>query len=222
MIQPTYQLLKISQTPEAVSETAPRCGLVIDDQTSAAQIEQFLGRIGEFAATSPTVQLVRLSMDISEPDLLETDARLSLIRQIQPPICEVQLASSSSHDKPDAARGDPRAVAICTAMLSLLDDSIDCLAIKPESGTWLRTLEHAVRLMMRVNRSRAGLTFSLPDWQAQQAGDMENALALVGPRLFNVWLGSKENQQSTEAALLERHLRLQGYAGPVGVSCPSV
>ncbi|MCC7191850.1 MAG: hypothetical protein IT444_03615 [Phycisphaeraceae bacterium] len=127
-------------------------------------------------------------------------------------LIELTLMSSSIHDRTSAARADGRAIDLIRRVLDLATSNGLRVVLRPQAGSWLESIEHAVRLGMRVNQADLGLVFSLVDEPNLSDEELESRLQLALPRLCSVAISDPTDRIYHD--LFSKLIR-GGFAGPI-------
>jgi len=217
MKQSDYMLIDMAEAdnPAKALETAQTggFGLALPSKPAGMDVNSYLSVLNK---TGRQLVLLRIKLDVNN-DMIDAEIIKAITAAAEhQPVVEVELISSSSHDKADSPRADPRAALLIRQLAQQVIPAGLRIAMRPRVSNWLTRLDHAVRLGMRINRSEVGISFSLTDWIASDGVDMESAMHLAAPRLFHVWLGNAQQTHPTEAAQLVKLLNLHGYTGLIG------
>ncbi len=137
--------------------------------------------------------------------------------------------SSKSHPVSSVA-GDERAVAVVRELAALAQACGLSVALYPHAGAWLERVQDAVRVVRKVDRSNAGITFNV--CHCLKVGDEGQIPALLEecrPYLFVVTINGAEHEGDWSRLIqpLDRgsfdlpqflgRLKGIGYTGPIGL-----
>lgn len=147
-----------------------------------------------------------------------------------------QLAVLVSGGRPSDQTLDDRAVALVREVADAANAYGVSLALYPHQKDWLETVQDAVRVADKANRSNGGVMFNLCHWlKVGDEAEMGALLRTARPRLVAVSINGSDRGAEIKAGtgnwiqpldsgtfdnlglLLELH-RI-GYRGPVGLQC---
>jgi len=144
-----------------------------------------------------------------------------------PVLLELALRSTGEYDKPSAPRADGRAGDMIRRLADMAAGGGLRVTLNPQAGFWMRRVEDAARLLMRINRPDVGVTFNLNSWLRTDGEHLAARLELALPRLLHVtihgatkrregeWTIEPMGEGSFDTTGLLGTLARMGYAGPV-------
>jgi sugar phosphate isomerase/epimerase len=156
------------------------------------------------------------AIDIADP-ASETPAVAEIAALPPGGLLLLQLTSSDPHDRPSTARAMPRAATAVTRLARAATNGAK-LALDPRDGCWMRRVEDAVRVAIRVNRGNVGVAFHVDHWHKADGDEamLPDRLKLALPKLLMVTTSSDDQR----TAHVLRLLQAMGYTGPVGAAVP--
>jgi sugar phosphate isomerase/epimerase len=106
------------------------------------------------------------------------------------------------------------------------------VALYPHYGFWLERVEHAVRIVKKVDRENVGVVFNLCHWLRTESGkNMHHALQVAKPHLFLVSINGADHDGGWDELIqpldsgeydvypVVKTLKELGYTGPIGLQC---
>lgn len=157
---------------------------------------------------------VQISGDVATGKLSAPLVEVTRLLANRDTLIELTLMSTSVHDRASAARADGRAIDLIRRVLDLAASSGLRVVLRPQAGSWLESIEHAVRLGMRVNQADLGLVFSLVDEPNLSEEELESRLQLALPRLCSVVISDPTDRIYHD--LFSKLVR-GGFAGPISL-----
>lgn len=127
---------------------------------------------------------------------------------------------------------DGRAVRIVREIADMARESGLRVALYPHYGFWLERVEHAVRIVKKVDRENVGVVFNLCHWLRTESGkNMHHALQVAKPHLFLVSINGADHDGGWDELIqpldsgeydvypVLKTLKELGYTGPIGLQC---
>jgi len=141
------------------------------------------------------------------------------------------LCIKSEKHKPSSPEGDAQAVEIIREIADMADKSGLRVALFPHYGFWLERVEDAVRVVKKVDRNNAGVTFNLCHWlKVDDEKNMKSVMELAMPYLFVVTINGADSKAEDWKGLIQtldhgsfdvreflQMLNDVGYTGPIGL-----
>jgi sugar phosphate isomerase/epimerase len=137
----------------------------------------------------------------------------------------------SQKHKPSSPEGDARAVEIIREIADMAAQYKLRVALYPHYGFWVERVEDALRVVKKVDRKNAGVTFNLCHWlRVDDEKNMQPLIKAAMPYLFVVTIngadgGGKDWKQliqtldrgSFDMQRFLKTLKDSGYTGPIGL-----
>lgn len=133
-------------------------------------------------------------------------------------------------------RGEEPGIAALRQIADLADPWGVTVGLYPHTGDWVTRVDHAVRVVEKVDRKNCGVVFNLCHWLRNDDGaSLDQLLEVAGPHLVAVTINGADSQGRGDsdwqrliqpldrgdfdiAGLLAK-LQALGYKGPVGLMC---
>ncbi len=148
---------------------------------------------------------------------------------------KVQVALLVNGMKPSDPAGDEKAVAILRELSDIAREGGVDLLLYPHTGSWVETIQDAVRVAAKTDRSNVNVMFNLCHWlRVSKDRDYRTAIQQALPRLHAISINGADEfdpqpgwshyiqplgRGTFDVCGFLKTVRELGYRGPIGLQC---
>jgi sugar phosphate isomerase/epimerase len=211
--------------PQARAATLAELGYAGSDHTGTGGIPQILKA---YDARKLRLFAIYVGASIDSPE--PSGALLAAIDQLKGRGTILWMPLDSRKHKRSDPAGDDDAAALLRKIADKAAGAGLKIALYPHTGSWVETVQDAVRVAAKTGRKNVGATFNLCHWLRVDGKNLEAALKQAAPRLFVVTINGADtggrnwkqliqtlDRGSFDVCRVLRTLKELNYTGPIGL-----